>query len=168
MSAGTYNRPATTPDEDGIAGRGSIVHRGELLDRDDLDDGTRANDVSAAGDAEDVIDVETGDDVETVDAEAVEDDEPGKASASLFTAENAGDFRSRWDAVQRGFVDDPAKAVRDGDALVCELINELARTFADARTALEGKQTRPGAGATESLRLALRRRRALLEQLLAL
>ena len=87
--------------------------------------------------------------------------------APLFTAENAADYRSRWDIVQRGFVDDPARAVRDGDALLSEVINALAQTFADERSALERELTRPSEASTEALRRALQRHRAFFERLLS-
>jgi len=40
------------------------------------------------------------------------------ALAPLFTEDAAAAFRSQWDVVQRGFVDDPQEAVRAGDELV--------------------------------------------------
>jgi len=91
-----------------------------------------------------------------------------ESQGALFSASNAADFRARWDTVQRGFVDDPEKAVHEGDALVSELMNELTRAFTAARTAPEGKATQRQTGMTEEMRLTLRRRRALFEQLLAL
>jgi len=118
---------------------------------------------------------DAGDD--TLDIDIIEDDEcdgPRDEPSGLFTSDHAADFRSRWDLVQRGFVDDPAKAIRDGDALLSDLINELARNFAETHTAPEGRQAgrnvRGSAadGGTEAMRLTLRRRRALFEHLLAL
>jgi len=38
--------------------------------------------------------------------------------AALFVPDAANGFRSQWDAVQIGFVDDPARAVREADELV--------------------------------------------------
>jgi hypothetical protein len=89
----------------------------------------------------------------------------GESLAPLFTAEATADFRSRWDIVQRGFVDDPIKAVRDGDELVSEVIRTLAQTFTDERTGLEARDDQRNR--TEMLRQALRRHRALFERLLS-
>jgi hypothetical protein len=82
--------------------------------------------------------------------------------APLFDTGNAEEFRSRWGIVQQGFVDDPAKAVREGDELVAQVIRSLAETFAQQRARLEGKE-----GSTEDLRLALRRYRSFFDRLLS-
>jgi hypothetical protein len=83
--------------------------------------------------------------------------------APLFSEEMAGEFRARWNIVQQGFVDDPKKAVREGDELVAQVIKSLAETFATQRAALEGEQ-----GSTEELRLALRRYRSFFDRLLSI
>lgn len=81
----------------------------------------------------------------------------------LFTDGAAADFRDRWSIIQQGFVDDPQKAVRQGDELVAQVIKSLAETFTKQRAALEGEQ-----GSTEDLRLALRRYRSFFERLLSI
>src|ERR671912_81133 len=48
-------------------------------------------------------------------------------------------FRARWTDVQTGFVDAPRRAVEQTDALVAELMQHLARTFADGRGRLESQ-----------------------------
>jgi hypothetical protein len=83
--------------------------------------------------------------------------------APLFDTGNAQEFRSRWSIVQQGFVDDPVKAVREGDELVAQVIKSLAETFAKQRERLEGKE-----GSTEDLRLALRRYRSFFDRLLSI
>ena len=83
--------------------------------------------------------------------------------APLFDAGNAQEFRSRWGIVQQGFVDDPAKAVREGDELVAQVIKSLAETFAQQRERLEGTEA-----STEDLRLALRRYRSFFDRLLSI
>jgi len=85
---------------------------------------------------------------------------------SLFDHEAAADFRSRWDVVQRGFVDDPQRAVRDGDELVTQVIQVLSASFAHQRTAWE-RDEGTGEPSTENLRQALRRYRSFFERLLA-
>jgi hypothetical protein len=57
----------------------------------------------------------------------------------LFTQDAATNFRSRWDVIQRGFVDDPQEAVRAADELVAQVIKSLAETFSDQRSALEAE-----------------------------
>jgi hypothetical protein len=86
--------------------------------------------------------------------------------APLFTGDVAKDFRSRWDIVQRGFVDDPKEAVRAGDELVAQVIKSLAETFSNQRAAIEGDQA--DQASTENLRLALRRYRSFFERLLSI
>jgi hypothetical protein len=117
---------------------------------------------------------EAGADDETVDVEIIEESTDGGAEdlapraeelAPLFSPENAADYRARWDVVQRGFVDDPARAVRDGDALVSEVISTLAQTFADEGSSLDS--SRKTEASTEVLRRALQRHRAFFERLLA-
>ena len=83
--------------------------------------------------------------------------------APLFEQRTAQEYRTRWNVVQQGFVDDPPQAVRQGDELVAQVIKNLAETFAKQRAALEGEQ-----GSTEDLRLALRRYRSFFERLLSI
>ncbi len=88
--------------------------------------------------------------------------------APLFTSEAAADYRSRWDIVQRGFVDDPRQAVRLGDELVAQVMQNLAETFSRERTALESQMDQPDKASTETLRIALRRYRSFFERLLSI
>jgi hypothetical protein len=88
--------------------------------------------------------------------------------AALFTPEVAGDFRSRWDAVQIAFVDDPGKAVRDADELVAQVMKSLAESFANERQRFESGMGEAGQATTEHQRVALRRYRSFFQRLLAL
>jgi hypothetical protein len=88
--------------------------------------------------------------------------------APLFTQDAATDFRSRWDVVQRSFVDNPQDAVRAGDELVAQAIKTLAETFASQRSALEGGHEHIQESTTEDLRLSLRRYRSFFERLLSI
>jgi hypothetical protein len=83
--------------------------------------------------------------------------------APLFTHDAAADFRSRWDVVQRSFVDNPRDAVRAGDELVAQVIKTLAETFASQRSELEGGHEHTEESTTENLRLSLRRYRSFWE-----
>jgi hypothetical protein len=86
----------------------------------------------------------------------------------LFAYDLAEDFRSRWAAVHISFVDDPRRAVRQGDELVAQCMKSLAETFADERARLEGQLSQTGEASTETLRVALRRYRSFFERLLSL
>lgn len=89
--------------------------------------------------------------------------------AALFTPELARDFRSRWDAVQIGFVDDPRQAVQKADELVAQVMKNLAESFAEERQRFE-QQMNPadGSTSTENMRVALRRYRSFFQRLLSL
>ena len=93
---------------------------------------------------------------------------PESKLAPLFAEDAAADFRSRWDVIQRGFVDDPQQAVRAGDELVAQVIKSLAETFSNQRSTLEGELNQTDQSSTESLRLALRRYRSFFERLLTI
>lgn len=87
--------------------------------------------------------------------------------APLFLTDVAKEFRARWDTVQRGFVDDPRDAVRQGDELVVRVMKSLAETFSNERATLEGQLNQTGKASTETLRIALRRYRSFFERLLS-
>jgi hypothetical protein len=92
----------------------------------------------------------------------------GEALAPLFVSEMAQDFRTRWEAVQTSFVDDPAAAVRHGDELVAQVMKSLAETFSNERAKLEEQLGQSNVVSTEDLRIAFRRYRSFFERLLAL
>jgi hypothetical protein len=76
-------------------------------------------------------------------------------------------YRTRWSAIQTGFVDEPRKAVEEADALVAEVMKRLAEIFADERGQLESQWERADQISTEDLRLAMRRYRSFFERLLS-
>jgi hypothetical protein len=86
----------------------------------------------------------------------------------LFPPEAAKGFKTRWDDVQIGFVDDPKQAVRKADELVAQVMKSLAETFAKERAELERYLDNSGEGSTEDLRLALQRYRSFFHRLLSL
>jgi sugar phosphate isomerase/epimerase len=88
-------------------------------------------------------------------------------AAPLFSAEEAKDFRGRWDAVQVGFVDEPRRAVVQADSLVAAAMKRLAEMFAAERAKLEGQWSRGDDVSTEDLRLALRRYRSFFGRILS-
>jgi hypothetical protein len=85
----------------------------------------------------------------------------------LFSAEEAGNLRSRWDAIQVGFVDEPRRSVQEADRLVATAMKRLAEQFAAERSTLEGQWDRGGDVSTEDLRIALRRYRSFFGRLLS-
>jgi hypothetical protein len=88
--------------------------------------------------------------------------------AALFAQDVAHDFRSRWDAVQIGFVDDPRRAVQQADELVAQVMKSLAETFAQQRASIEAEVGQADQASTENLRVALRRYRSFFQRLLSL
>ena len=97
---------------------------------------------------------------------------PAKERAmAMFAAEEAEGYRTRWDGIQTGFVDEPKRAVQEADALVAQVITRLSEVFADERTRLEQQWGHADQGqqiSTEDLRLALRKYRSFFERLLSL
>jgi hypothetical protein len=91
-----------------------------------------------------------------------------EALDALFPPDVAERYRSRWAAVQSGFVDDPRRAAMQGDELVAEVMKNLAESFAHERERLERQLNQSGEAATETLRVALRRYRSFFDRLLSL
>jgi len=79
----------------------------------------------------------------------------------LLPQEAASQFRSRWEIIQSGFVDDPRHAVEQASALVEEALGQLTGVFAKKREHLQ----RNGDIPTEDLRQTLRHYRLLLNRL---
>ena len=88
-------------------------------------------------------------------------------SGPLFSQEEAGNLRTKWDAIQVGFVDEPRRAVEDADSLVAMAMKRLAEQFAEERSRLEGQWDRGGDVSTEDLRVALRRYRSFFGRILS-
>lgn len=82
----------------------------------------------------------------------------------LWRSEDVERYRTQWQEIQTRFVDDPRDAVQSADHLLTEAIKSLATAVNGHKTDLEG-QWGTG-GETEDLRLALRRYRSFLNQLL--
>ena len=121
------------------------------------DDGPHQAELTASGDME-TREIETADLTAKMRAD--------QRLAALFPQDVADDYRSRWDIVQRGFVDDPGQAVRQGDELVAQVLRNLSESFSNERATLEGQLGKAGQASTETLRVALRRYRSFFERLL--
>jgi hypothetical protein len=92
--------------------------------------------------------------------------EAEKNEESLFADDELSGFRSRWNEIQVGFVDDPPQAVEQADALVSDLVEQLTAGFSEARSRLEDQWTQGEEASTEDLRIALTRYRAFFNRLL--
>src|SRR6204780_5150930 len=57
----------------------------------------------------------------------------------LFAQSDTQDFRSRWEKIQIGFVDEPRRAVEQADELLASAIKRLAEVFASERQKLEAE-----------------------------
>lgn len=85
----------------------------------------------------------------------------------LFAPHDTQDFRSRWEKIQIGFVDEPREAVQHADELVASAIKQLADVFATERHKLEAEWGKSENVSTEELRVALRRYRSFFDRLLS-
>jgi hypothetical protein len=85
----------------------------------------------------------------------------------LLPEGQAVEFQTRWEALQTSFVDEPRRAVEEGDALVAELMQRLANSFAEERQSLEAQWDRGDDVSTEDLRIALQRYRSFFDRLLS-
>ena len=90
-------------------------------------------------------------------------DEP---RAQLLEDREMDTIRGHWKDIQAEFVDEPRKAVQDADALVAELMQRLAQTFASEREHLESQWAGGDDVSTEDLRRGLRRYHSFFERLL--
>jgi hypothetical protein len=116
--------------------------------------------------------IQTGD-LMTDDADApIARDEPAadrngrERLEPLFDSGRERELRDRWHGLQSRFVDDPRDTVSEADSLVAELLRDLAQTFDEARSKLEGQWTSGEDVSTEDLRVTLQRYRSFFERLL--
>ncbi len=84
----------------------------------------------------------------------------------LLSASDGEGFKDRWEQIQVRFVDEPQASVRDADALVQELMQRLADSFAQERSRLEEQWERGEQASTEDLRRALQQYRSFFRRLL--
>jgi hypothetical protein len=133
----------------------------------------RAHTPEAAGEStftahpftEDAPEVDEVDDGTVPDA-AAPDAAPGVAEfGPLFGGRYADGFQQHWGAIQSGFVEDPAGAVRLAKDLTDEIIGSLTVALEERRTALDVSSRD---GDTEQLRLVLRQYREVLESVTSL
>ena len=146
---------------------GASVAESARSERSDVDaTGVNEEAVTTSESARDEADRQVERSDETAEA-GMSAPEATKESEPLVSSEETTDFRTRWEGIQTGFVDEPRRAVQDADALVAELMQRLAETFSEERTRLEGQWDRGDEVSTEDLRVALQRYRAFFNRLLA-
>ncbi|MFJ4963226.1 hypothetical protein ACIP6P_12405 [Streptomyces sp. NPDC088729] len=98
---------------------------------------------------------------------------PGSGSADsgapLFSAEEREKYAARVHQAVAGFVEDPARAVREADATFDEVVSRLSTALADRGRHLRGdRDGERGRAETEDLRIALQHYRDLTERLVHL
>jgi len=87
---------------------------------------------------------------------------------SLLRNEEIDELRSRWNAIQIEFVDEPRTSVEQADALVAEVMKRIAQMFSEKRAVLDEQWASHDDVSTEDLRVALQRYRSFFHRLLAL
>jgi hypothetical protein len=98
---------------------------------------------------------------------ATEQQQTQTTDEALFADDELSGFRSRWDEIQSGFVDEPRQAVEQADALVADVVDRLTAGFSEARSRLEEQWGKGEDASTEELRVALTRYRSFFKRLLA-
>lgn len=93
-------------------------------------------------------------------------DERASMNEPLVSASDGERFKDRWEQIQVRFVDEPQASVRDADALVQELMQRFADSFAQERARLEEQWERGEQASTEDLRTALQQYRSFFRRLL--
>ena len=100
------------------------------------------------------------------DPQAILQPEPEPMNQPLLAADDGERFKERWEQIQVRFVDEPQASVKEADALVSELMQRLADTFAQERGRLEARWERGEEASTEDLRQALQQYRSFFRRLL--
>jgi ethanolamine utilization cobalamin adenosyltransferase len=100
-------------------------------------------------------------------SEQMQDDQSEQMQdQELFANDELQGFRSRWEGVQAGFVDEPRESVQRADQLVSDLMTRLTSGFDQTRSGLEEQWNKGEEASTEDLRVALTRYRAFFNRLL--
>jgi hypothetical protein len=133
------------------------------LSTEDIASGSESQNISRNAE----INSRNDDEGNAVPPEGGSDRAGAKDLVPLFSNEAVQGYRSRWNSLQTGFVDEPRRAVEEADELVAQVIKELAETFSDERRKLEGQWDRGDKVSTEDLRLVLQRYRSFFERFLS-
>lgn len=84
---------------------------------------------------------------------------------TLFNHEDSEHLRTRWNEIQGQFVDEPRTAVQQADALVSEVVDQIAQMFAKEHSSLESQWHQGNDVSTEDLRKALQHYRSFFNRL---
>jgi hypothetical protein len=101
------------------------------------------------------------------DSSVAESDSTSDDREPLLSEDETGGFTTRWREIQTGFVDEPRESVAQADALVADLMQQLAASFASERERLEKQWDSGDDVSTEDLRVALTRYRSFFDRLLS-
>ena len=85
--------------------------------------------------------------------------------AALLNHEVSDHMRTRWNEIQRMFVDNPRSAVQQADALVSDVVGQIAQMFATEHGLLESQWKQGKDVSTEDLRKTLQRYRTFFNRL---
>lgn len=85
----------------------------------------------------------------------------------ILPTDESDRLTTRWQEIQIAFVDEPRESVANADALVADLMQRLAASFANERQRLEAQWDRGDEVSTEDLRVALTRYRSFFDRLLS-
>ena len=151
------DRGAPVMERSAHVSRGQDPTRPPIVDRPFVDDGP--------GDRPGVIDSPSDLRRGTTSATVSTD---GTRQIDLFPDEELLGYRTRWEAIQTGFVDQPRAAVEQADALVSQVVTRLTEVFTRERSTLEGQWTKGDNVSTEDLRVALTRYRSFFHRLLSM
>jgi hypothetical protein len=100
-------------------------------------------------------------------ARPAEDDVARPAESNAPLLERGDEWMDRWNEIQIRFVDEPRESIANADALVDEVMKQLAAAFAEERARIEGEWSAGSEPSTEELRVALQRYRSFFNRLLA-
>jgi len=151
--------------DDDVADRSEFDE--DVADRSELDDASeRPTAPSAAVSTPDADPVPV---VVATPAAAGAPATPGAPAAeATASAPDQEVLTNRWREIQSGFVDDPKAAVRDADALVVELLEQLADRLSAERKQLEAAWREGEHPSTEDLRVNLQHYRTLAQRIISL
>lgn len=83
----------------------------------------------------------------------------------LLADDDRDQLRDRWNRITERFVDDPAAAVRDADALTGQVIDRIRASLDERRSAAQADLPERDEATTEQLREALHHYEVLITQL---
>jgi hypothetical protein len=92
-------------------------------------------------------------------------DTNARSMATMFDQETSEELRTRWNAIQSRFVDEPRSAVQQADTLVSEVIEKITQMFANEHDSLEDQWHQSSGISTEDLRIILQHYRAFFNRL---